>query len=188
VAWNIANSPLRQLRVRYDKPDLLYQQEAYGQWLQDLISDIKEVDPGRPVSVDIDLDDYINEDVDLLERYVSNVDAVGLVAAGDYEIDDVPFRDIEIPYFYSDMEVSRFFAAADTAVGFLAASWQDENTPGFITVDGLLDDRGSEKAEMYQLANRWTGIPAPDPLPALKILRPAQTINIGEAASYHLLV
>lgn len=188
VAWNIANSPLRQLRVRYDKPDLLYQQEAYGQWLQDLISDIKEVDPSRPVSVDIDLGDYINEDVDLLERYVANVDAVGLVVAGEYEVDDAPFGDIKIPYFYSDMEVSRFFAAADTAVGFFAASWQDENTPGFITVDGLLDDQGSEKAEIYQLANRWTGIPAPDPLPALKILRPAQTINVGEAASYHLLV
>ena len=187
VMWNIGNSPLERLRAAYDKPDLSYQMEAYALWLSKLINDIKAVDPKRPVSVDMEMNTYFNEHADLIMRYTPTIDGIGLVAGKEYKADDVP-QYMKTPYFYSKMAVSDFFSATDTTAGFFAANWQDEGTPGFVTLDGLIDERGISKFDRYVLANRWGLARLPAPLPKLKILRPAETINKGEIVTYRALI
>ena len=96
--------------------------------------------------------------------------------------------EIELPYFYSKIDVSDYFMLPSHGHGSFMANWQDERTPGFVSVDGLLDDSGRSKTGMYQLANHWKGAALPSPLPRLKILPPATSTNENQAVTYQILI
>ena len=187
IMWNIGNGSLDN----YNKPDRFYHREAYGQWLQRLIGEIKAIDPSRPVTVDIKADEKLKEDAAWFARNVPNIDGLGLMVADQNlasrrdESESLP-----LPYFYSKATVSDYLAAHDSGddVGFFVANWQDERNTGFVTFDGLKDDEGVNKFDWYLLANHLKGTSLPSVLPTVKILLPATTISGKGTATYRVLI
>src|SRR5690606_14739665 len=155
-----------------------YHREAYGQWLRRLIGEIKDIDPSRPVTVDIKADEKLREDAAWFARYVPNMDGLGLVVADQNLAIGDESESLSLPYFYSRATVSDYLASHDSGnIGFFAANWQDEQNAGFVTFDGLKDDEGVNKFDWYLLANHLKGTSLPSVLPTVKILLPATTIS-----------
>src|SRR5690606_31515618 len=122
VMWNISNTPLRAMDYFYYKPDLLYAREYYISWLSKLINDIKAIDPVRPVSVDIEVDDNLNEYAGWLHRHIPAIDCFGLVAGSDVEgsthVEQFPW-----PYFFSKITAADYAKRHNiTASGFFIAN------------------------------------------------------------------
>src|SRR5690606_4731055 len=94
----------------------------------------------------------------------------------------------EWPFFFSSMTVTEYKGTRDADIGFFIANWQDEQTPGFVTVNGLKDHEGSNKTDKLELENLLTGTPPPKPLPAFKILKPAVTLLENRTTTFHILI
>ncbi|SKB54786.1 Glycosyltransferase, catalytic subunit of cellulose synthase and poly-beta-1,6-N-acetylglucosamine synthase [Parapedobacter luteus] len=187
IMWNIGNSPLRRMYANHYKPDLYYHNEAYVLWLQKLVAKIKSMDPNRPVSVDIEVDSKLSEHMGWLHHYIPDIDCFGL-AVGDGAAMGSGLENLESPHFYSRINASDYLAIPELRSGFFIANWQDEQTPGFVSFDGLLDGSGNSKFEMHRLANRWDGAELPRELPELKILLPATTISKNKSVTYRVLL
>ena len=185
VMWNIGNTPLNDINYNYSKPDLFYIREAYVSWLKDLIHHIKEADPGRPVSVDLDTDDQLHENVRLLQSRIPEIDCYGLVTTKDAF---VKTGDLNVPYFYSRIRANDYLDAVEPQTGAFIANWQDEKAKMYVTLDGLKAAGGLNKFEYYRLANRWNGQQLPAQLPQLKILLPATTILANSLVTFHAAI
>ena len=194
VMWNLANSPLGEMAWQYDKPDLFYAKTAYINWLKTLIDRIKMVDPSRPVSVDVEVDDNLHENVGLLSTQVTQIDCYGLVIK-DHKVQH-PFKKLEgikVPYFFSKITVSNYLDSVDEQTGTFIANWQDEQSPGYVVFNGLKDVTGLKYDGFYKLGKHWNGLhwkgsSLPEELPAMKVLLPAITITANRPATFHAVI
>lgn len=189
-SWNIGNAVYQKLSLYYYKPELLYQQDAYILWLKNLVAAIKKADPGRPVTIDIEVSENLSATVDRLRKSIPQIDAYGFVADSTIREDELIhlITKLEVPYFYSDVDVPVYQRLQDPRAGVFIANWQDEDKVDQIRFNGIKDHFGREKNSFLQLAHRWGKGPLPAPVPPIKILKPALATNEGEQLSYHALI
>ena len=185
VMWNLANSPLKAMAEKFAKPDLFYAKETYIKWLQNLVRRMKIEDSTRPVSVDIDMGDDLQENVNLLAANIPAIDCFGIVAE---ENDDLDLKSLKQPYFLSKVSTRTYLEKSGAKAGVFIANWQDEKSAMYVTFDGLKDDTGLKKYEFYRLANHWKAQALPDEIPPVKILRPATTISANVPATFNAVV
>src|SRR5690606_39447803 len=81
-----------------------------------------------------------------------------------------------------------YYMHSNRKQGSFIANWQDERTPDVVSFDGLLDDVGRSKIELYKLANHWKSADLPVAIPELKILTPAVAVTERQSVTYHILV
>jgi len=189
VLWNIANTPLRKLDQDYYMPDLFSPREAYINWLHKLINEIKKIDPSRPVTVDLYVNNSLKSNIAMLHSRIPGIDYFGLVS--DQYSDTTAMAEIKYfkePYFFSRISTSAFLKHKDNKAGIFISNWQDEMTNQFVTFDGLKDYSGKNKFEFYQIANQWSGAQLPAKIPMIKILLPSVTIFANTFVTYNALV
>ncbi|MDR6781659.1 cellulose synthase (UDP-forming) [Pedobacter africanus] len=187
VSWNIGNAVFQKLDLYYYKPELIYQQSAYLNWLKKLVANIRKIDPERPISVDVGVDENMNFVVDRLKRAIPQIDAYGLM------VDDKPegqafVGNLNAPYFYSDVPVSAYAGMGAITKGAFISNWQDEKRIDRVVANGIKDDQGRDKFDFMQLGRLWAKSPIPFDVPEIKIMKPALGTFEGAALKYHALI
>jgi cellulose synthase/poly-beta-1,6-N-acetylglucosamine synthase-like glycosyltransferase/beta-mannanase len=185
IGWHLSNNAWSRLSSMYVKPTLLRYQDEYLASLRELVRQIKAVDPQRPVTLDIPLDDGVNATLQIFARALPEIACLGLSAADDTS--SFTPRQTTIPWFVSGMSVSQYIELGTTKPLFISA-WQDLQNRNAITFNGLLDLERRYKPAYTQLARLWHINKAAPPLPAVKILRPARITFPEKMLSYHALV
>lgn len=186
-AWYITHTSLRLLQFRYHKPDYLYQQKEYVTWLKRLIARIKEEDPGRPVSLDVEAGEDIVDLVQYLYDEIPQADAFGLQIPPDGK-GLAQAAAISAPRFISAASVPQYNQVKNDVPGAFITAWQDERATNNLSFNGLLDHKGRYKPDFYQLQELWGHTGAQAKLPQVSILRPAVVAKEGSRLGYQALV
>jgi cellulose synthase/poly-beta-1,6-N-acetylglucosamine synthase-like glycosyltransferase len=186
IAWNIGDNLWQQLGERFYKPSLLYQQQAYITWLKKLLIRIREIDPLRPVTMDVSLNNRLAATLPALQLQLSEVDAFGLVIGEDTS-GLAQLRELPAPCFISRVAVPQYVQLAGRQMGAFITAWQDTGEKDYLSFDGLVDHWGHHKPAWYQLGECWGKQQAVTALPELKILRPAKLAKPGASLTYRAL-
>ncbi|MCX2453777.1 glycosyltransferase [Pedobacter sp. PLR] len=186
-SWNIGNAVFQKLDLYYYKPELVYQQDAYLFWLRKLIVNIKKIDPKRPVTVDIEVSENTNSTIERYSKVIPEIDLYGLVV-GPKVTEPVLVKNLEVPWFYSEIPLPSYNSLNDTRVGTFIANWQDERKTDRVTLDGIKDTEGRKKLAFSQLFYAWNKGPLPANKPSVKILKPALGTFPGHQLTYHVIV
>lgn len=187
VAWNISDTLWHQLTERYYKPSLLYQQQAYVTWLKKLLHRIRDIDPQRPITMDVPLNGGVVAALQQLQLQLPEVDAFGLIVGSDTTgLSQV--RQLRIPCFISSISAPEYVNITDRQMGAYIAAWQDTGEKDYLSFDGLVDHWGRYKPAWYQLGQCWGKEKSATALPELKILRPARLVKPGSSLTYRALV
>ncbi|SFO69381.1 Glycosyltransferase, catalytic subunit of cellulose synthase and poly-beta-1,6-N-acetylglucosamine synthase [Chitinophaga sp. YR627] len=185
IGWHLGNNYWEALDDRYISPSLLYHEDQYIRWLRKLVQQIKAVDPGRPVTLDVPEGHRFSLTVQTIADAIPELSAIGLVSPKDATGGNITVTDI--PYFFSGIHADNYIAASKKGPVFIDA-WQDAQTRDAITFNGLTDLYGHYKPDAVRLAQYWHGsVPAPA-LPAIKILKPARVTDPGAVLTYSALV
>lgn len=183
IAWNIGNSNWQRLAQQYYKPSLFYQRDAYIKWLKGLVTRIKQRDPGRPVTMDVDLTENISGTLRFLHSAVPEVDAFGITARND-SADLQQLHNTPYSYFFNYLSASQYVKGQPISLPVFISNWQDLESRDHVTFDGLKDHWGRSKPSYYAFSHSTQ----PAQLPRIKILRPAKATYVNDGLTYHALV
>ena len=153
IAWNLGNTPLQKYQSRYPKPTLLYHQYAYANWLKTLVRKIKLQDPGRPVTVDVEVKERLTENLSFLKNLVPEIDVFGFIANGNSK-ESINYQQLGLPYFFSKIQAPDYLDQNIQTEGFFIADWQDQERSDLVSFEGLKDNWGRKKVTFYQLKDR----------------------------------
>ena len=187
TAWNIGNDMLQQMQKRYYKPALLYHQRAYLAWLRNLLVAINEIDPARPITLDVEVSHYLAKEIELLQAFLPQIDAFGLIIYED-TTGMAQVKKLNVPYYFSRISVRHYLQLPESNTGVFVEEWQDTKTKTAVTFNGVLDQWGRQKPGYQFLAERWGKQPKINQLPPIKILRPAIPTLPGTKLNYQVLV
>ena len=171
VAWNIGNAVFQKLSQHHYHPELMFQQDACLVWLRTLIREIKQIDPERPVSIDVATVHNLESTTQRIHQYIPEVDVFGLVVGRDGlpESLSLPF-----PYFYSYIDPAHKGIKFDKKVGHFISAWQDTKTTQRVYLDGLLDSKGRSKPSIAKIGTSLQPAPPTSGSEAIfSILKPA---------------
>lgn len=183
--WHLGNNSWSRMKQVYVKPTLLRQQDEYLAWLQELVRQIRTIDPVRPVTLDVPLDDEVTATLQTFSSAIPEISCLGLALPNDTA--DITLPETTIPCFISGIGVGQYIASGSDIPVFINA-WQDQQNRNAVTFNGLLDHERHYKPAYTQLARYWN-IKKDSPwMPAVKILRSAQLTEPGTVLSYHALV
>ncbi len=186
TAWNIGNNVFQTLAATYDKPALLYQRDAYLQWLRELVTEIKKIDNKRPVTINIDVDEYLLETTQLMANAVPQIDAFGLVlnekAKGKEFISQLKY-----PWFYSKIRATSYIETLNNKLPAFITGWQDQERKDYVSFDGLKDIWGRNKQDLQRLSSYWKSNTV-KALPEIKILKTAAATFVNAPLTYHAVV
>ncbi|MDT3401463.1 glycosyltransferase [Mucilaginibacter terrae] len=185
-SWNLANTPLQQLKAFYVQPQLFIKQGKHIQWLSGLVEAIKKEDPSRPVTIDVAADRALLPLTIRLHELVPQIDGFGLRVNN--EIDIAAISRLQVPYYFSYIRPQQYLKAIKLNKGAIVGKWQDQQTETGIDFDGLNDMWGRHKPELVTLSQLWHGRFKPVNMPPIKILRPAATTHAGAVLPYRALI
>ncbi|PSL24066.1 glycosyltransferase [Chitinophaga ginsengisoli] len=185
ISWHLGNNAWHRLQRMYVKPSLLRHEDEYLHWLRELVQEIKAVDPGRPVTLDVPLDSQVTTTLQTFASAIPEISCLGLATPDDTTKITLP--ETTIPWFISGISVDQYIATATKKPLFIS-SWQDVETRNVVTFNGLLDHERHYKPAYSRLADYWHVKTDAPRLPPVKILRPAQITYPGMVLSYHALV
>jgi cellulose synthase (UDP-forming) len=83
TSWNIQNDVLYNQKDFFHKPELLYQNRAYINWLKKLVSEIKKIDNERQIIIDLEVNLLSIYHSQLLAKNVTGIDCFGLTVKDD---------------------------------------------------------------------------------------------------------
>lgn len=87
VSWHIENDILYNQKDYFHKPEILYQNTSYIEWLKELVNSIKSIDDKRPVVVDLEVNKETIHNLEKIRDQIYNIDVFGLVIK-DYDYFD----------------------------------------------------------------------------------------------------
>ncbi len=186
IAWNIGDTLWQQLGERFYKPAVVYQQYAYAVWLRKLVARIKALDPLRPVTMDVRVNNRLTDLMAQLQRQLPEIDAFGLVFGKD-TTGMAQVSQLKTPWYISQVSVVQYAWMPNERGSVFINSWQDIGDRDYLTFDGLVDHWGRYKTAWYQLRRRWTNIRQEPPLPPVKILRPAALTTQDNILTYQAI-
>ncbi|WP_246197623.1 glycosyltransferase family 2 protein [Chitinophaga agrisoli] len=186
IAWNIGDTLWQQLSDRFYKPGAIYQQYAYAAWLRKLVTRIKALDPVRPVTMDVRVNNRVTDLMDQLEHQLPEIDAFGLVFGRD-TTGMAQLSQLKARCYISQVSVIHYAWMPASRGSIFINSWQDIGDRDYLTFDGLVDHWGRYKVAWYQLRQRWTNVHQDSPLPPVKILRPAALTTQGNVLTYRAI-
>jgi cellulose synthase (UDP-forming) len=187
VSWNIGNAVLQKISSDSATTNDIQQQKAYLIWVKRLVADIKNKDSERLVTLDIGLEKNLPQTMHLLHQYLPDIDAFGITLTDEKLVSDIP-RHLSAPYFLSYADVPYYQKAFSSHIGAFISNWQDEQTDGLVSFDGLIDYSGRSKFSLQQLSHLWKKSPEPGIIPHIKILKPAASTVPGTLLAYHAII
>jgi cellulose synthase/poly-beta-1,6-N-acetylglucosamine synthase-like glycosyltransferase len=157
ISWNIQNDVQYNQKDFFLKPRLLYQNMAYIVWLQDLIREIKEIDPERPVFTEVEVNRLSVFHTKKIIDHVKGIDGIGLVIKNDEHLDLLTtfLNHKNVNYFYSEIDVETLLQPEmlNDQSSFFITSWRDQHESNKLTFHGITDRKGRFKKEYFELMN-----------------------------------
>ncbi|MEO6348721.1 MAG: glycosyltransferase family 2 protein, partial [Aquaticitalea sp.] len=192
VNWNLQNDLFSIYHSQFNEPLLSYHINAYMSWLQKLTSEMKLLDPNRPIVIDLNLSRKETIFAKKLMETVNGVDAIGLIikngnnSSGSLEA----FQNAKIPYVYNDISIDMMdtLKVLPTHKAFYISNWQDQYRLDKLTFDGMVDRKGRYKMDYFTLGNKikkFSKIPVEKPI---KILKTLTLLNSEIQADYYALI
>ena len=186
-SWNIGNTTYQNLGWIYFKPVANYQREAYLRWLKELIDDVRQEDPSRPVTIDIAATSSMPEAVEMIHSHVPRIAGFGLII-NENDTSVSLIAKLRQPWFYGSVTAAFYQRLPPSAAGVYISNWKNNESADIVMLDGLLDSRDRRKPDYYLLAQKWTGAMATDSFPEIKILRPAAAIEKDVRLTYNAII
>jgi cellulose synthase (UDP-forming) len=187
ISWNIGNAVLQKISSDSATANDIQQQKAYLIWVKQLAVDIKKEDPDRLVTLDIGLEKNLPQTMHLLHQYLPNIDAFGLALTDEKLVSKIP-QHLPAPYFLSYADVPHYQKTFSSHIGAFISNWQDEQTEGLVSFDGLIDYSGRSKFSLQELSHLWKKSTEPGSIPRIKILKPAASTVPGTHLAYHAII
>jgi cellulose synthase (UDP-forming) len=191
-SWNIQNDVQYNQKDVYLKPRLFYQNNAYIEWLKDLVDEIKNIDPVRPVIVDIEVNQLSVYHAKKLLGKIGGIDCLGLVVKEDRLLNDfIDYLKIaDINYIFSEVnaEVIAKRQTVNATDPFFITSWQDQHESSKLSFDGITDRKGRYKNSYYILLNFLQNVNLNNFTPEVKILKPSMLIYENMQLDYHAMI
>lgn len=189
ASWNIQNDVQHNQKDYYLKPRLFYQNVAYVRWLQDLVGEIKKIDPSRPVIVDLEVSKQSVYRSKILMEYVNGIDCFGLVLEEDESLESITdfLTYSKMTFIFSEIDTDTLLQPEifDSNTSFFITSWRDKHESNKITFDGITDWKGRYKADYFELSNALNNTEVDIALPAIRILRPAVLVYEKSVLDYY---
>lgn len=191
IAWNIQNDVLYNQKHFFQKPELLFQNNAYINWLHDLLIEIKKLDPIRPVLVDLEVHSQSVNFAKIHIDHVGNIDAFGLVIKDTKNLSGMEeyLKSTQTHYCYSQIEVGSLAELKPETKNptFFITAWQDAHESNRLTFEGLIDRKGRFKTEYFQLADFLNGKTVTKKEAVTRMLKPAIPIYDGYGYTYYAM-
>ena len=192
TSWNIQNDVLYNQKDFFHKPELLYQNNAYVLWLTELVSEIKKIDPARPVILDIEVNLLSVYHAQMLANNVNGIDYFGLTVKEDEHLSSVIdyFENNDKNFLFSEIDTDVLIRAdiRESHPSFFITSWQDQHESNKLTFDGLTDRKGRVKGEYFQLFNSMHELDATNNKIVARILKPATSVYENEVLYYYAML
>lgn len=185
ISWNIGNTIFQNLSRYHQHSDLVYQQDACLVWLKKLVLQMKNADPRRPVTLDIEVSEEMPAVIARISAAIPEIASYGLVYnnnSPDYAIPN------NFPHFISYTACDVYNKLSGNPAGVFISNWQDIHTYERVSFDGVQDRTGRKKKSYLQLAAEWKGGAKPLESPKIKILRPAVGTVAGTLLDYHAVI
>jgi len=191
-SWNIQNDVLYNQKDFFHKPELLYQNRAYINWLEKLVSKIKEIDPTRPIIIDLEVNLLSEYHAQLLANNVSGIGYFGLAVKNDEHLHSVTdyFEGTEKQYLFSEIDTDDLFHPETSNANplFFVTSWQDQHESNKLTFDGIIDRKGRSKNEYFQLKHVLNETETVNENKTVRILKPATPVYENEVLHYYSML
>jgi cellulose synthase/poly-beta-1,6-N-acetylglucosamine synthase-like glycosyltransferase len=192
TSWNIQNDVQHNQKDYYLKPRLLYQNRAYLIWLQDLVGEIKKIDPDRPVVVDLEVNQLSVYHAGMMIENVNGIDGLGLVLKGNDHLDSITafLNRKKVNYFYSEIDVDTLLNPEifDRKTSFFITSWRDKHESNKLSFNGITDRKGRIKTEYVKLMNTLQDSDIEVDNSVIRILRPAALIYENRIYEYYAMI
>ncbi|GAB3940209.1 hypothetical protein GCM10028805_01620 [Spirosoma harenae] len=189
LSWHVGNAVFQNLNRYYVKPELLYQQDAYLRWLKKLVLEIKQIDPDRAITIDVNASETLPETVTTISRIIPQIDSYGVVLEGSSKMLALSrINDLSVPYFFSSIKVADYAKVVNKKTSVFFPNWQDEQTIEGVTFNGLKDHWGRNKFSLLQLWHIQKRIPLTDSQPVVKVLKPALATVPYKELMYHAII
>ena len=186
VAWNLGNGIWQRLTEIYEKPELHFQKMAYLRWVGTLMEQMKEIDPNRPITLDLDLDQNTASDLDFLQAHLQMVSAFGIrIEERDSLLMD-EIKDLQVPVFISAVAAKWAGDFEDMLV--FVEHYKDQRTANYASLGGLLDINGMFKEEYTVLFNLWNASDKKVESMDFRIVTPARPIHGFQQLKYHAII
>ena len=191
-SWNIQNDVLFNQKDFFHKPELLYQNRAYIIWLKNLVSEIKKIDPERPVIVDLEVNLLSMYHSQLLAKNVNGIGRFGLTVKKDDHLSALIdyFERSEMDFVFSEIDTETLTHPElwSSKPSFFVTSWQDQHESNKLTFDGITDRKGRAKDGFVQL---YYAINESDTIPdgkKVRILKPAVPLYKNSVFHYYSML
>ena len=185
LSWNIGNAVFQNLSLYYQPSDLIYQQDAYLDWLKKLVVQMKSVDPKRPITLDIEVSERMHSVVDRIRSVIPEIASYGLVYNDNSPEHVIPKN---FPHFISYATYDVYNELPRDSAGVFISNWQDVHTSERVSFDAIKDLTGRKKNSYLQLAAQWKGGAKPLASPKIRILRPAVGTFPGTLLDYQAII
>lgn len=191
-SWNIQNDVLFNQKDFFHKPELLYQNRAYIIWLQELISEIKKIDPTRPLILDLEVNQLSIYHIQLLAKNINGIDHFGLTVKDDEHLNSVTdfLENSGMGFLFSEIDTDILTDPEiwDSHPSFFVTSWQDQHESNKLTFDGVTDRKGREKDEYFQLYDSLHESDTTSSNKYARILKPATPLHENSVLQYHAML
>ncbi|WP_111708558.1 glycosyltransferase [Lutibacter citreus] len=190
--WSIKNDVLYNQKDFYQKPELLYQNEAYVLWIKDLLKRIKKIDSKRLVVLDIEVNKQTKYHINYILKYIKNIDIIGLVAKDAEGLEDVIefLEKTNRPFIFSeiDVETIKTHKIIEREIPFYVSQWQDKHESNYLNFKGLIDRKGRFKSECSEFLALLGKSKLVSNNEKYNILKPSKYIFDGQENTYRAVV
>ncbi|WP_053992569.1 glycosyltransferase [Mangrovimonas sp. TPBH4] len=186
VSWAIENDILKYQKGVYGIEEQFFQNKAYLNWLDELISEINTVDPDRPLSVTVTVNNEGLRSLEKLEQELRSDFMIGLhVVNSDYYAPMTNYlAENDMDFLISDIEVKSLMRLKPKETSVCLSEWQDRFEVNRVTFDGLVDRMGGFKKEYFDYVS-YTSLNAnSQKAPTVKVLKPYKILTPGYDFTY----
>lgn len=184
IAWNLGNDSWQGLRRSYPKPELFSQQKAYMAWMEGITQKIYQVDSVRPITLDIDLHERMEKEIEFLQGRLPLIASFGVRLETRDSLLLPSLASLEAPHFISATPPA-FVHRLGNGLSFIE-HYKDQRTANYASLGGLLDINGGFKPCYYNIQDLWTGSANAREDMELRIITPAQPIYPYQRIRYHV--
>ena len=188
ISWNLQHGLLSLPRAFIHEPQMNYQNSAYYQWLSKLTSEMKAIDPERPIVLEFDVNDDAPKNARIVMSTIQEIDVIGLNIKDDSDPTLMinTLHTLKIPFLYTDVSINimDYYDDVNTDSSFFVSNWRDQHQINKVTFDGLVDRKGRLKSEYFNLAEKLNKFNGQLKLPSFKILRRLELLETGMEAYY----
>ena len=190
-SWNIENDVQYNQRNFYHKPELLFQNTAYVLWLKELVSEIKRIDPTRPIIADLEVNQQSVYYGKMLIDNIQGIDALGLVVKETKYLEPLVdyLKKCNKNFIYSEIRVNVLTQPEiiNSNTSFFISAWQDQHESNKLNFDGIIDWQGRYKTDYFVLKNALQKLDNKVESPKIRILKPSTIIEDGRVYDYYVM-